>query len=199
MGRTEEIVYTLAGMSAAVLSLAMFPFALAGSPGLVSISSVVAVTSAALSAFFGIYVHRQRQRFLTKKRVFIIYNHRDLDVATTLVAQLKAAGYSTWFDQEDIRPGERIEEALMSGLAQSVVAIVLISKNIESSSKWLSTEINLALSVLRSKSALFSPVIPLRLDDAPIPHQLQGVNWIRMNDADDFERLKKGLDFALQT
>ncbi len=86
---------------------------------------------------------------------------------------------------------------LGAGLAQSAAAILLVSKNLEGPSKWLSMELELALSLMRSKSEMYSPVIPVRLDDSPVPPQLEGVNWIQLDNKEDFARLERGLRLAL--
>jgi len=199
MRKDRELFTAVVGVAGALISLLAFMFTLTEINGVFSSNQLymVAIFASGMTAIFSIYILRVKERLLRKQRIFVIYSHKDAEIAQTLVNDLKASGFDPWFDRDEILPGQRIDNTLLAGISQSAVAILLVSKNINPQSKYLSTEIEMALSVMRSKSDLHSPIIPVLLDDSPIPQPLEGVNWIRLESKGDFERLVKGLHLAL--
>lgn len=199
MRRNKELYTAFIGVAGAFVSLLAFMFTLTEIKGFVNSDRLylVAVIASGLTAVFSIYVLRAKERLLRKQRVFVIYSHKDIDSALSIVNDLRAAGFDPWFDRDEILPGQRIESSLLDGIAQSAVAILLVSKNLNSESKYLTAEIEMALSMMRTKSEVHSPIIPVLLDDASVPAPLEGVNWIRLESKADLERLIKGLRFAL--
>jgi isopentenyl diphosphate isomerase/L-lactate dehydrogenase-like FMN-dependent dehydrogenase len=160
--------------------------------------NLLAIASAGLAAASSVYVLRIKERFLKKKRVFVIYSHKDQERASDLVKKLREEGFDPWFDKDEITPGQKIEDALISGLAHSAAAILLVSKNTESPSRYLSLEIDVALSSMGSKNLKFSPIIPVRLDEQPVPKEFENVSWIQLESDEDFKRLVRGLHMVLE-
>jgi len=58
--------------------------------------------------------------------VFISYSRVDRDFAARLVALFKNAGFSTFFDQEQILPSEPWREAIQSALTKSATVLILV-------------------------------------------------------------------------
>jgi hypothetical protein len=161
---------------------------------------VVPIFFAALAAVSSLYLLRSKERLRRKKRVFIIYSDYDFDAASELAIRLRSAGFNPWLDVDQIVPGQRIDEASQSALAQSAIALLLISKNLEGSPKYVHDQLQYALSSMRSKNELYSPVIPVQLDDSPGPKELHGVRGVDLSSGDDenFDLLVRGLQVALE-
>lgn len=150
------------------------------------------VSAALLAAVLTIYgSRRSQQRY--QRRVFIMYSHADRAAASDLVRKLKAEGYNPWFDLDEIAPGQKIHERIQNGLSQSAVALLLVSKRLDLDNSLISKELNYALESLKPADTSFSPVIPIRHDDAEIPDVLAGINWIDLREENAFERLNLGL------
>ena len=85
----------------------------------------------------------------------------------------------------------------MKGIAESAVALYLVSENLKDSNKFVGEELKAAMSVMRSRDESFSPVIPVRLDDSVVPQELGDVHWVDLRDKDGLEKLEKGLKRVL--
>jgi hypothetical protein len=114
MRRNREIITALVSAIGVAISLIAFLITTLEYKGFLSSDKLylVAVVSAGFTAIFSVYVLRMKERLLRRKRVFVIYSHRDVEAASKLVAQLRDAGFDPWFDRDEIAPGQRIEGAL---------------------------------------------------------------------------------------
>ncbi len=155
------------------------------------------VFASAYAGIISIYFSRIKEKRLRQRRVFMIYNHADIDEAYKIVKALREAGYNPWFDRDEIAPGQKISETISRGIEQSAVALLLVSKNLDLNKEAIEKELKTALSTMRSNDETFSPVIPIRLDDTDVPQTLVGVHWLHVKDDAFLERLDKGLKRVL--
>jgi len=63
---------------------------------------------------------------MSKKKVFISYTHDDDTWAKAFADALAKQGLSLWFDQWDIKPGEKISEAIDRALRDSESVVFLL-------------------------------------------------------------------------
>jgi hypothetical protein len=63
---------------------------------------------------------------MSKKKVFISYTHDDDTWAKAFADALAQHGLSLWFDQWDIKPGEKISEAIDQALRDSESVVFLL-------------------------------------------------------------------------
>ena len=157
----------------------------------------LALAASAYAAIFSVYFARMRERRMRRRRIFVIYSNKDKEAATKIVQHLRTNGYNPWFDVDEIAPGQKWTQSVMKGIAESAVALYLVSDNLKGSSKFVAEELNAAMSVMRSRDESFSPVIPVRLDDSEVPHELKDVHWVDLRDKDGLEQLEKGLKRVL--
>lgn len=158
---------------------------------------LLGLVASAYAAVISIYFSRMKEKRLRQRRIFIMYSHADSEHAKKLVESLREAGYNPWYDQDEIAPGQRISETVANGIAQSAVALLLVSKNLDLQKEVINRELKAALSTMRSHDETFSPVIPIRLDETDVPESLSGVHWLSMKDDAFLERLDKGLKRVL--
>jgi hypothetical protein len=123
--------------------------------------------------------------------LFISHASQDNDAAAALKARLQEHGYPDIFLDSDIdsgiRAGTNWIEALLDGLARSIVVLVLWSRHARAS-QWVFAELVVAQS--RHKT-----IIPLLIDDAerdPLLAQLQWVDF-RTLGAEAYRRIFAGL------
>jgi hypothetical protein len=112
---------------------------------------------------------------LDKKKVFISYSHKDSAVAETIYNGLRKHGLEVWLDVIALVAGQPLASQIESGLRGSDYYILLISEN-SNSSAWVKREIALAIS-LADKNKI--SVLPILLDDAPVPFEFQGLFYIK--------------------
>lgn len=160
-------------------------------------AAAISIIAAVFAGFYSVYFLRVKEQMRSLKRIFIIYSHKDAAVAIDLAKWLRENGYNPWLDTEEIAPGQRITQEISRGMMESSVAIFLSSQNVEVGSEYLKMEIELALDRLQTKDESYGPIIPIKLDDHPLPEALNGISWIDFRSSDAFERLDKGLKIAI--
>lgn len=61
------------------------------------------------------------------KHVFISYKHDDNDFAENVIHRVKAEGFTTWIDSDNLQPGEDWREGIDQAIQQSFALIVIMS------------------------------------------------------------------------
>ncbi|WP_435219221.1 toll/interleukin-1 receptor domain-containing protein [Streptomyces sp. bgisy034] len=112
---------------------------------------------------------------------FISHNHRDKPDVKPLAARLRLLGVDVWLDSWEIRPGDSIPGKVNEALGLVDTVMVFWSAN-SSTSAWVNTEWEVALTRrLRDNSVR---VIPIILDDTPLPPLLESIMWVSLADGD---------------
>ncbi|MBM4260758.1 MAG: TIR domain-containing protein [Deltaproteobacteria bacterium] len=114
----------------------------------------------------------------TAYHVFVSYRSTDRPWALSLVARLEGAGLRVFIDQRELVPGGDLAAQLESALQRSRAAVVLVSKGwLES--PWCQQE----ASVLKKRAIEDEEfcLVPLRLDDSPMPPFLDTRVWLDFN------------------
>jgi hypothetical protein len=101
-------------------------------------------------------------------RIFISYAHQDARAAEVVRQALSDAGFRPWIDTREIRPGESFIAAMNEGVGSASYLLLLVSQATQLS-EWVSRE---WMSALANRATV---VIPVRLDDAPVPPLLRDI------------------------
>ncbi|MCX5890309.1 MAG: toll/interleukin-1 receptor domain-containing protein [Deltaproteobacteria bacterium] len=185
----------------AILSLLSLFITLAGviTAGLylISAKSTILITGfsailAGLSAIMSIMISRRLKMARERHRVFLIYAREDLEAARKLAAELREHGFKPWLDIEQITPGQVWQKAVIRGLEECAVALVLISEHL-SKKGFVQEEMKVALETLQERKKDMSPVIPVRLDHSEVPERLSHILWVNLFEEGGLERLVEGL------
>jgi TIR domain len=119
--------------------------------------------------------------------VFISHNKANKEVARNIALFLVAENINVWFDEWEISAGDSIIEKLNSGLKECTHFLIIWSKN-SSTSKWVGRELS---SVLTKAIESGTPkVIPIILDDSPLPQLLVDLRYIRYLGGSEKDRIK---------
>ncbi|MET9256941.1 toll/interleukin-1 receptor domain-containing protein [Streptomyces sp. NPDC003717] len=112
---------------------------------------------------------------------FISHNHRDKPDVKPLAARLRLLGVDVWLDSWEMRPGDSIPGKVNEALG--LVDTVMVFWSVHSStSAWVNTEWEVALTRrMRDNSVR---VIPIILDDTPLPPLLEPITWVSLADGD---------------
>ncbi len=153
-----------------------------------------AAVGAAVAAVASIFASRQLIRKRQPSRIFIIYAREDLDVARKIASFVEHAGFEPWLDMDQVLPGEVWRDTVFRALERSAAAVLLVSGHSVRGSSFVGKELVSALQTLQEPEPGISPVIPIRLDDTPVPAPLDGVQWVDIREEGAFERLALGLD-----
>lgn len=100
------------------------------------------------------------QLVAVRQKVFVSYRRADSASADALLARLEAEGYGVWLDRSDIVGGKRWRAAIEQALQECDVVVFMISQAALQSDE-VYKELARALE-------LGKPIVPLRLDEAPL-------------------------------
>jgi TIR domain len=116
--------------------------------------------------------------------VFISYSHQDLDPAwlEAFAAALRDRDVRVWLDEWEIKPGDRIAEALETGLrASDAVVAVIPSASIERPSLYF--ELGAALGANKRLILVLDPS-----SATSIPYDLRQRRWIAFKTPEETAR-----------
>jgi len=119
-------------------------------------------------------------------QVFISYKSEYRDFAIRVRDQIRAWGYQTWFDQDDIPEGAYFRHAIQKGLETSEVIVGVMTEE-----------------ALQSRDVLWewdyglyhSHLIPLKYRECSLLYHLSGTQFIDFtrNESEGFTRLRDAL------
>lgn len=124
---------------------------------------------------------------------FLSHNHADKPTARGLGAQLVLAGAYIWFDDWELRAGDSIPGKVNEALATVDTLILLWSENADRS-RWIRAELETALA--RSVEEKAFRVVPVRLDDTPLPALLRRFKWVDLSDGDTARAVNEIMGFT---
>ena len=119
---------------------------------------------------------------------FISYSSKNRDFAERLHADLHAKGVRCWFDQEQLKVGEKFRHQIDDAIrVHDKLMVVLTEHSI--ASDWVEAEVEAALD--RERSEKRTVLFPIRLDEAVLQTQVAWAAHIRRTrHISDFERWK---------
>jgi hypothetical protein len=94
---------------------------------------------------------------------FISYSSKNRDFAERLHADLQAKGVRCWFDQEDLKVGEKFRQHIDQAIRVHDKLMVVLSEQ-SIASNWVEAEVEAALD--RERREKRTVLFPIRLDDA---------------------------------
>lgn len=113
--------------------------------------------------------------------VFISHSSADKDLARSLRKALEEHGIGVW-NQDQILPGDRVDEMLEQGLKASQAIVLLISPHFLAS-EWCAFEMGAALSAANtSPKRRLIPLLMSGTNYADLPHALQAVSTLNLTD-----------------
>jgi TIR domain/Effector-associated domain 7 len=119
--------------------------------------------------------------------VFISYAREDEDTALEIYRMLEGEGFNVWLDKKNLMPGQDWKTEIEKAIKDSAVFIACLSSSSVNKTGFVQAELKRALDVadLMPEEKIF--IIPLRLNDCPVPYKLQNLQWL-----DYFDSNSKG-------
>lgn len=126
-------------------------------------------------------------------QLFLAASPANTAAVRQLYAQLKDAGFTPWFEEEDLLPGQQPKQAIPRAVRNADVVIVCLSQTAISQAGQVHKQIGLALDVAdeQPEGAIF--LIPLRLEACEIPDRLRHLKPVDLFEAGGYERLLRAL------
>jgi TIR domain-containing protein len=117
-------------------------------------------------------------------KVFISHASEDKAFVMDFASRLRARGVDAWLDRWEIRAGDSLVKKIFDeGIAQAKTFIIVISKY-SVAKPWVREELDVA--VVRKIHAV-SKLIPVVIDDCPVPTCLQAMLRVRIEDRKNYE------------
>jgi len=130
-------------------------------------------------------------------RIFISYARKDAGQVKELYQNLKGYGFSPWID-EDILPGQKWWDAIRKAIRESPFFLACLSNHSVNRRGVIRREVNEALDLLREKLSEDIYLIPVRLEECPVPEELNAYQWVDLFKPDGLEKLMKSLREGLK-
>jgi len=103
--------------------------------------------------------------------IFLSYASEDREHVSKVYEHLKEENLNAWMDIHSLLPGEIWEDEIRKTIIESEFVLIFLSHNSVNKKGFIAKEIALVKEVLSSVSHGQINVIPVRLDDCPIPDE----------------------------
>jgi hypothetical protein len=117
--------------------------------------------------------------------VFISYNKKDKEVSREIALFLVAENINVWFDEWEISAGDSIIEQINSGLFGCTHFLIVWSNN-AATSNWVRRELQSTLAKAIQNG--IPRVIPIVLDDTPLPELISDIRYIKYSGGSEEDR-----------
>jgi hypothetical protein len=106
---------------------------------------------------------------------FLSYASNDLEKAKRLVAELRKGGLRVWFDQDEVMPGDDIDEQISGGISRARHYVLCLSPSFEKRppTSWVRKEFKRA--ILKESKLQKNCIVPVRLKNGcSVPDEIGG-------------------------
>ncbi|PTE09304.1 TIR domain-containing protein [Mesorhizobium helmanticense] len=131
-------------------------------------------------------------------QVFISYARPDREAAGELYDWLKQNGFDSWIDFKKVKGGQNWDFEIKRALDRSAVIVILWSKNSRDRRGYIQRELKLSLEKYQEKLIDDIFIIPVLLDDSPIPDQLKSIQALFASESDFKEALSDAISHQIE-
>lgn len=132
-----------------------------------------------------------RPRRQTHPQIFLWYDNADRAKASELKKHLEGDGFSAWMDQTSLPPSENWELRIRTAIEDADAVIICLSRVSTSRPGYLKSELDVVMKVAEPKPP--NIIIPVRLEDCPVPALLELFQYVDLFVEDGYERLLSAL------
>lgn len=115
---------------------------------------------------------------LKRPKIFISYSRNDNKSAEDIYSLLKDKGCIPWMDTYDLVPGQDWKLEIHKNIKSCDFFIACLSVNSVSKKGYVQKELKEAISILDQIPEGQIYIIPIRLDDTPVPETLADKHWL---------------------
>lgn len=129
-----------------------------------------------------------------RPRAFISYGRKDKKRVAPIRRRLETFGLDTWMDMQNLLPGQQWKPTIAKAIRESDFFIVFISENSVDKRGFFQREIGQALEVCQEKLHDDIFLIPVLLDDCPVPDRLADFQCVELFEEGGWANFKKALN-----
>jgi len=130
---------------------------------------------------------------LSGLKVFLCHAKQDKPTVRRLSRKLKTDGIQTWFDEEDLLPGQQWDFEIKQAIKDVDVVLVCLSRASTNKSGYVQKEIKFALDAADEQPDGTIFLIPVRLEDCPVPDRLAHLQRVDLFMRNGYSRLTNAL------
>ena len=130
-------------------------------------------------------------------KLFLAHAKEDEKVTESIYEKLKTNGYSPWMDIRDIPAGVNWDNEIQKNFSSANVIIIILSKVSCQKNGYIRREMNEAIDKLKYYKPDDIFVIPILIDDSPVPTFISSkIQYIDYKREDGWALLEKSLALA---
>lgn len=130
---------------------------------------------------------------LPLKLVFVSYSREDQTTVQEIIRQLNDEGILTWFDENEILPGDHWEAKIETAIEKSEYVLVFFSSRTLVRTGYKNKEIHYILDQAKYRPLESRYIIPILLDDCTPPREFKQLHWLAHGKSGWLEKLVKVL------
>ncbi|WP_027034831.1 TIR domain-containing protein [Mesorhizobium ciceri] len=131
-------------------------------------------------------------------QVFISYARPDREAAGELYDWLKQNGFESWVDFKKIKGGQNWDFEIKRALDRSSIIVILWSKNSRDRRGYIQRQLKLSLEKYQEKLIDDIFIIPVLIDDSPIPEQFKSIQALFTSQSDFREALSDAISHQIE-
>jgi hypothetical protein len=128
-----------------------------------------------------------------KLKVFLCHSKDDKSKVRELYRRLVSDGFDAWLDEEKLIPGQDWDLEIRNAVLKTDAVIVCLSNKSITKEGYVQKEIRLALSAANEKPEGTIFIIPGKLEECQVPHQLVTWQWVDLFEKNGYQNLKSSL------
>jgi formylglycine-generating enzyme required for sulfatase activity len=129
-------------------------------------------------------------------KVFLSYAREDEAAVKSIHDSLKERGFDPWMDKAHIQPGQDWEQVIRQEVQTADVILIFLSRASISKRGYVQREFRLALQALEELPENEIFLIPVRLDDHPVPSQFSKLQWCNLYEPGGMGKLLQAVELA---
>jgi hypothetical protein len=141
---------------------------------------------------------QQRQNPATLQ-VFLCHSSGDKPQVRSLYQRLVKDGVDPWLDEKKLLPGQQWREEIKRAVRSADVVIVCLSPESVSKEGFVQREIKYALDAAEEKPPGTIFIIPVRLEECPVPEQLAEFHWVNLFEENGYGQMIQALRIRAQS
>jgi hypothetical protein len=130
--------------------------------------------------------------------VFISYSRQDSFSVEEVYQHIRELGYEPWMDIHDIKGGENWLRAIYKAIEESDIFLAVLSNNSVTRRGVIQKELKKALDKWEGMLPDDIYIVPLRIDDCPIPELLEDLHVIDWDDGKGKDKLLEAIQVGLE-
>jgi TPR repeat protein len=138
-------------------------------------------------------IPRPQVPHMSSPTVFISYAREDLAQAHHLYDKLKEKGFRPWLDKKNLLPGQSWEREIEESIEKADFVLVCLSSQAVQKRGFFQAEIRLIIKTAQKIPPGNIYLIPVRLDECVVPHELSGLQYVDLFASDGFEQVSDAI------